>query len=210
MLLKGGRSLEGESKEARRSTEAAVAQSRATMERPPMACQSATVSHSRVSSSRASAQPASDSLPSSLLQKWIAEGVFSEFTPLLPSTLLTLPRASAGRGHRHRQRKQIKRKIIEEANHLLRSLNSLDCGMSTSRTRRCSAETAPHRKPTAGTPPLSPATRRLHSLVQRLAATAVRERRALSRSESSGAHATSLITKADRTDRYSFSSKPHS
>ncbi len=152
------------------------------------------------------------------LQRLLDEDRFGDFSPLLPASLLPLPRTRAGRGHRHRQRQQWKRSIIEEANNLLRSLNSLDSGMpSTSRTtcRHSASSSLPAvsrhsaSSSVSASTPASPATRRLHRLVQSLAASAVQERLAACE-QLSGAQVTSQLIKADRVDRYSFAINSHS
>ena len=127
-----------------------------------------------------------------------------DFKPLLPAELLPLPRTKAGRGHRHRQRTQHKREVLEEANRLLRSLNSLDRGSSKSQTTG-----RPSSRSSSSSSPIASSTGRLHLLVQRLAAAAVLVRRDSALAGLSGAHATSKIIKADRTDRYSFATKSH-
>ena len=98
--------------------------------------------------------------------------------------------------------------MIEEANRLLRSLNSLESGMVTSRTSHRLAE-APAASTSISSSSLPPATRRLHVLVQRLAALAVRERRAAGSQLPSGAQATSKVIKEDRVSRYSFATSSH-
>ncbi len=175
-----------------------------TMSRQTQSSRSSGDLPSTCSTAANSAESSIHATPSERLrQKLVEEEIFAKFRPLLPAPLLPLPHVVAGRGHRHRQRKQHKREAIEEANHLLRSLNSLDSGTVTSRTSRRLAE-APAAGASTSSSSLPPATRRLHVLVQRLAALAVRERRAAGSQLPSGAQATSKVIKEDRVSRYSF------
>ncbi len=164
---------------------------------------------STCSTAATSAESSIHATPSERLrQKLVEEDIFAKFRPLLPAPLLPMPHAVAGRGHRHSQRKQHKREVIEEADHLLLSLNSLDSGKVTSRTFcRLAEASAAGTQASSFLPP--PATRRLHVLVQRLAALAVQERRAAGSLLSSGAQATSRVIKEDRFLRYSFATSSH-
>ncbi len=182
-----------------------------TMDPPDKACRRSEESLSTATSSTPRPKSSSHTSPSTLVaQSILDELAFESFRPLLPALVLPLPRTAAGRGHRHRQRQQHKREVIEEANHLLRSLNSLDSGMSTEWTlRRTAAAASRQAAAFVASSPASTATRRLYQLVQKLAASAVQARRAAGLQRSSGAHATSQVIKEDRLSRYTFTSSSH-
>ncbi len=182
-----------------------------TMDPLDKACRHSEESLSTATSSTSRPKSLSHTSPSTLVaQSILDELAFESFRPLLPAPVLPLPRTAAGRGHRHRQRQQHKREVIEEVNHLLRSLNSLDSGMSTERTlRRTAAAASRQAAAFVASSPASTATRRLYQLVQKLAASAVQARRAAGLQRSSGAHATSQVIKEDRLSRYTFTSSSH-
>ncbi len=135
-----------------------------------------------------------------------ASDVFNNFRPLLPAPLLPIPRTKLGRGHRHRQRTQFRREIKIEANTLLRQLNAMDCGLRNSRT---SSRQSGLPSVECGIGALSPAVRRLHSLAQAMAATAVQERRACSCDKLPGAQVTASLIRADVKERYTFVTRSH-
>ncbi len=130
-----------------------------------------------------------------------ASDVFNNFRPLLPAPLLPIPRTKPGRGHRHRQRTQFRREIKIEANTLLRQLNAMDCGLRSTRT---SSRQSGLLSVVSETGALSPAVRRLHSLAQAMAATAVRERRACSCDKLPAAQVTASLIRADIKERYTL------
>jgi hypothetical protein len=97
--------------------------------------------------------------------------LFNDYEALLPAVLLPVPTASH-RGHRQRSRTAWKSGIIADANRIFVALNSLNDGF---------AERTPSRRNRSSTscpPSTTPATRRLHAMVQHLAAVAAVARRA--------------------------------
>ena len=132
----------------------------------------------------------SEGLPS--LDELVARGVFSDFIPLLPARLITVPRPPGGRGHRVRHRWKCAREKVLLANSFLRHVNSLNAGLHANRACRPSTPTE--------------ATLRLHRLCLEHAATAVMARRALS---CSGAQSAEKLMKTERTDKYCFALKTH-
>ena len=137
------------------------------------------------------------------LQRLLNSNAFEDFVPLLPAPLLDLPRVGAARGHRIRQRQSHQRAVCLEANIIIKHLNALDCGICKERTTtRCAA--AKHKVYTDCT-----ALERFVHRIKRLAAIAVLERRDLAFGQSSGAHATASLVKADIADRYTFKVRQH-
>ena len=128
---------------------------------------------------------------SSLLNRLIEEGIFTDFIPLLPAPLISVPKVPKGRSHRIRARWLRARSKVLVANEMLRVLNSLDNGHRARRTRRLQPTTIP-------------STTLLHRRLMEHAATAVKVRRDLSQSDCSGAQAAAALLKSDRKDRYSF------
>ncbi len=159
----------------------------------------------------------------------VESNVFNDFVPLLPARLLEVPRPERGSGHRRRSRAKLKREVIIEANVTLRSLNLMHTGgivrrttMSTDPSCGTGASCSPSSASSSGRTctsscssiastsslPRSEAEAKLHSLVQKHAAEAVKVRRGL-HSELIGAQATAALIRADRKDRYTFSTLSH-
>ena len=137
------------------------------------------------------------------MQRLLDSDAFEDFVPLLPAPLLMLPKVSASRGHRIRQRQARQRAVRLEANIIIKHLNALDCGICKERTNtRCAA--AKHKVYTDRT-----ALERFVHRIKRMAAIAVLERRDLALGQSSGAHATAALVKADIADRYNFQVRQH-
>ena len=128
----------------------------------------------------------------------IQSGAFRDFVPLLPADLLPVPMVPGGRGHRVRVKWKRARDISLLANDIIRSLNALDSGLSTSRTQRQTRV------------PSFSASKNFYARVLSLAASTASVRRDCGLSKVTGAQATSTIIKADITDRYSYAIKSFS
>ena len=121
------------------------------------------------------------------------DDLFKNFTPLLPATLLIVPRVPPGRGHRVRQRWSQARELILRANCILKELNNLNGGLRANRASSRPQST------------VSEAMLLLHRHVLELAAQSAQERRDLSRI--AGAQVVAELIRSEQVDRYSFAHK---
>ncbi len=121
--------------------------------------------------------------------------VFSSFIPLLPASLLAVPKIPVTKSHRKRQKAQGRRERVLVANEILRSLNSLDCGLCSCKERTRQRYQPNRERNTSEIEALA----KLHARALQLAASAASERRKVL--ELSGAHITAELIKAESIER---------